>query len=97
MAGIPGAAYAAVGVLPASTPTAATGCGLTRAPQAFNLSARPAARMTLAALWSRSWTTRQAGHIHCRICSGSSVSRCPHMEQVLLDANHRDTALTVRP
>ena len=30
--------------------------GLTGAPQAFSLSARPAARMTLAALWSRSWT-----------------------------------------
>jgi len=38
--------YAAVGVLPVSTPTAATGCGLTRVPQSFSLSARPAARIT---------------------------------------------------
>ena len=48
--GFPLAAHAAVGVLPVSTPTAATGCGLTWAPQSFSLSARPAARMTLAAL-----------------------------------------------
>jgi hypothetical protein len=46
--------------------------------------------MTCAALWSRSWTTRHAGHDHWRTCSGSSSRRCPHAEQVLLDANHRD-------
>ncbi|EUA17335.1 putative transposase [Mycobacterium xenopi 3993] len=55
--------------------------------------------MTLAALWSRSWTAPHCGHVHVRICSGSSSRRCPHpgVEQVLLDANHRDTVRTVRP
>ena len=65
--------------------------------EAFSLSARPAARMTFAALWSRSWTARHAGHVHDRICSGSSSRRCPQTEQVLLDASQRDTVCTVRP
>ncbi len=49
------AAHAVLRWVPASAPAAA-GCGLTPAPQAFGLSARPAANMFFAALMSRSWT-----------------------------------------
>ena len=53
--------------------------------------------MTLAALWSPSWTAPHDGHIQVRICNGSSSSRCPHAEHVLLDASQRDTEFSVRP
>src|SRR5215510_11607206 len=54
--------------------------GLTLAPQAFYLSVCPTARnilipsslMFLAALWSRSWQVRQAGHSQIRSLSDSS-------------------------
>ena len=57
------------------------GC-LTSAPQAET--ARPAARVFFAALISRSCRVPQDGHCHARVLSGSSASRCPQAEQVLL-------------
>ena len=53
--------------------------------------------MTLAALWSLSWMTEQVGHDHLRTRNGSSSSRFPHAEHVVLDASHRDTVWRVRP
>jgi len=64
----------------ASSPRASLVGGLTKAPPAINLSARPAARMFLAALWSRSCTAQQAGHCQALVRSASSSntgrSRC---------------------
>jgi hypothetical protein len=90
--------YAAVELLSASSPrTFRLVEGLTGAPQTFPLSARPAARMTWAALWSRSWIALHAGHVHSRTCSDSSSSTRPHALHVLLDASQRDTKFVVRP
>jgi hypothetical protein len=56
---------------------------LTPAPQAAT--ARPAARMFLAALISRSCRVRQPGQVQCRVLKESSASRYPHAEQVFDD------------
>ena len=53
--------------------------------EAFRLSARPAARMFLAALWSRSCTVAHDGHFQEPMCRGSASSRRAHIEQVLVE------------
>src|SRR5690606_13432313 len=70
--------------------------GLTPAPQAFYLSASPAARMFLAALTSRSWVAPQ-GQVHCRTFSGMASCRAPHALHSLLLGDQRSTAITSRP
>src|SRR6516165_7736361 len=65
------------------------------APQADT--ARPAARMFLAALRSRSCRVRQSGHVQRLVLSLSSGSRYPHAEQILDDGNHLSTAIRFRP
>ena len=68
---------------------------LTSAPQADT--ARPAARMFFAALMSRSCREPHEGHVQCRVERLSSASRCPHVEQVLLDGYQRSTTISSRP
>ncbi len=69
--------------------------GLTPSPQA--LTASPAARMTFAALTSRSWTAPHPAHVHSRTPSGIVVAITPHAEHVLDDGQNRSIAITVRP
>src|SRR5687768_15888853 len=77
------AAHAAPRRVPASTATAGVIPGLTLPPQAFWVSASPAAtKMLRAALTSRSWTTPQARQAQTRRPSGLGPSRYPHAEQV---------------
>src|SRR6185437_1416917 len=74
---------------------------LTSAPQASpgepRATARPAARMFLAALISRSCRDRQDGHVQCLIDRLSSVSRCPHAEHVLELGYQRSITTSSRP
>ena len=78
--------------------------GLTRAPQAFNLSVCPTARSILtpssltflAALWSRSWQAPQASHFQKRSLSDSSSRRCPHSEHNCDDGNQRSMTTKFR-
>lgn len=74
------AAHAAPRWVPASAATAGASPGLTSPPQAFSLSARPAARMFFAALTSRSWTAPQPAHCQARTPSGLGPSLTPHAE-----------------
>src|SRR5882724_9275581 len=76
------AAHATLRWVPVSTGPATVDGGLTVPPQAFNLSARPAARMLRAALTSRSCTAPQAAHLQTRTPSGLGPSITPHAEQV---------------
>src|SRR6266702_6656621 len=71
--------------------------GLTLAPQAFSLSACPAARILTAALSSRSCTVPQPGHTQIRTRNGISPITYPHAEHVLDEGSHRDTLCTMRP
>src|SRR5690606_2257463 len=68
---------------------------LTSAPQADT--ARPAAKMFLAAFMSRSCRVPQDGHVQCRVERLSSASRCPHAEHVLLVGCHRSITTRRRP
>ena len=88
--------------VPVSAPTAPGGPGcLTSAPQASpgepRATARPAARMFLAALMSRSCRARQIGHVQCRVLKDSPASRCPHAEQVLDDGYQRSITTSSCP
>lgn len=47
--------------------------------------ASPAARSTLAAFTSRSWTVPHEAQTHSRTFSGNDAARWPHAEHVLLD------------
>ena len=82
--------------VPASPRCADIAAGLTLAPQAFSLSARPAARIFLAALWSRSWTEPHP-QVHARTFSGFLSPTVPHVEHILVDGNHRSIRWNVRP
>src|SRR5699024_9772205 len=66
-------------------------------PQAFRLSARPAARMVRAALVSRSSTRPHAAHSNVRIDNGAASVTAPHVEQVLLVGTHRSMSTSSRP
>ena len=92
------AAHAAPRRVPASLATA-RGCpGLTLPPQAFCVSASPAAtRMLRAALTSRSWTTPHAWQAQARTPSGLGPSRCPHAEQICEVGSQRPILTTRRP
>src|SRR5690606_25009042 len=70
---------------------------LTVPPQAFSLSARPAARMFLAALTSRSWTVPHSLHVHDRTCKGLGPSRAPHAEHTWEVGANRLIRANVRP
>ena len=59
--------------------------------------ARPAARMFLAALTSRSCRVPQDGHCHVRVLSERSASRCPHAEHVLELGYQRPVTIRCRP
>src|SRR5215207_5634968 len=87
--------------VPASPATARIAPGLTLPPQAFLVSAGPAAtrmpRMLRAALASRSWMTPHAWHAQERTLSGLGPSRCPHAEQVCEVGSQRPTLTTRRP
>jgi hypothetical protein len=92
------AAHAAPRWVPASLPTAATAGGLTPAPQAFWVSASPAAtRMLRAAFTSRSWVVPHAPQVQMRRSSGFGPSRCPHTEQVCVVGSNRPILMTRRP
>ena len=54
------------------------------APQAFRLSARPAASMFLAAFTSRSCIVPHAAQVHSRTCNGFGPSFAPHAEHTWL-------------
>src|SRR5690606_1041237 len=73
-----------------------SGAGLTGPPQAFYLSASPAARMLRAALTSRSWAAPQA-HCQVRTFSGIFSCRVPHAEHSLEEGNQRSTTSSSRP
>jgi len=83
------AAHAAPRRVPVSAATAGAGPGLTSPPQAFSLSARPAARMFFAALTSRSCTTPQPVHCHTRTRSALGPFLNPHAEQTCVVGSHR--------
>jgi hypothetical protein len=51
-------------------------------PQAFSLSARPAAKMLRAASMSRSCTAPQAAQVQVRTDSGFGPSLVPHSEHI---------------
>src|SRR5689334_16243873 len=70
--------------------------GLTRAPQAFELSQRPWANTFFAALTSRSWTTPQR-QVHDRTDSGLGPSSRPHAEHVRDVGANRSVLAKVRP
>src|SRR6266516_8084279 len=93
-------AHAAPGRVPASAPTAAIADGLTSAPQAFCVSASPAAtsrlRMLRAALASRSCSVPHAGQAQARTLSGLGPSRYAHAEQVWEVGSHRPILTTRR-
>ena len=89
--------------VPASSPTAGASPGLTPAPQAFAISASPAAILcpsasTLrAALRSRSCSAPHRGQVHDLTASGLGPSSCPQVEHSRDDGNLRSTFTTVRP
>ena len=85
------AAHAAPRWVPASSGTATAGGGLTSPPQAFSLSARPAARMFRAAFTSRSCTAPHAAHDQTRTPSGLGPSFAPQPEQVWDVGTNRPT------
>lgn len=91
------AAHAAPRWVPASPGTAAITGGLTLPPQAFSLSARPAARMFRAAFTSRSWTVPHAAHCQVRTLSGLGPSLVPHSEQTWLVGTNRPIRWNSRP
>ena len=70
---------------------------VTSAGRGVRTTARPAARMFLAALMSRSCRVPQAGHGHAGWKGTASASRCPHAEHVLLDGYQRSITTTCRP
>jgi hypothetical protein len=55
------------------------------------LSARPAAKMFLAAFTSRSWIVPHAGHVHWRTLSGFGPSFTPQAEHTWLVGSNRPT------
>src|SRR5690606_1260758 len=65
-------------------------------PQAFSLSARPAARMLIAALTSRSWTAPH-GQAHSRTFSGIDSASAPQAEHSFELGNQRSIFTRVRP
>jgi hypothetical protein len=91
------AAHAALRWVPASPAAASVSAGLTPPPQAFSLSARPAARMLIAALISRSCRAPQAAHVQARTPSGFGPSFTPHCEQVCDVGTNRPIWWNVRP
>src|SRR5580704_6938668 len=90
------AAHAALRWVLASAPAAAR-CGLTPAPQAFDLSARPAAKMFFAAFTSRSWTVSHAAQVQVRTLSGFGPSFTPHAEHTWDVGSNRPILPNVRP
>ena len=76
------AAHAAPRWVPVSPGRASRSPGLTVPPQAFSLSARPAARTFLAALTSRSCTAPHAWHCQVRTLERLGAVLAPHVEQV---------------
>ena len=68
---------------------------LTFSPQAFTAS--PAARIFLAALWSRSWSAPHSGHSHERTANGKEESVYPQSEQRFEDGKNWSMATTDRP
>ena len=61
------------------------------------MSARPAAKMFLAAFTSRSWTVPHAAHVHCRTLSRLGPSLTPHAEHTWLVGSNRPILANVRP
>src|SRR5579859_613847 len=88
--------HAACGWIPASWRGAGTGAGLTCAPRAFTLSARPAASTLMTALTSRSWVDRQ-GQGHDRTLSAILSLIRPQSEHIRVDGKNRSTRANVRP
>src|SRR5439155_11571275 len=88
--------HAASGRIPASPRGAGTSAGLTRAPQAFRLSARPAASTCMVALTSRSWVDPQ-GQVHDRTLSAILSLVRPQSEHIRVDGKNRSTRPKVRP
>src|SRR5690348_6337699 len=79
------AAHAALRWVPASPAGAGIVPGLTWPPQAFTVSARPAATLPSlstfrAAFTSRSWAVPHAAQVHSRMQSGLGPSLTPHAE-----------------
>lgn len=68
---------------------------LTFSPQAFTAS--PAARIFLAALWSRSWCDPHSGHSHERTANGKEESVYPQPEQRFEDGKNWSMATSDRP
>ena len=67
------------------------------APQAFGLSARPAANMFFAAFTWRSWAVPHAAHAHSRTLSGFGPSFTPQAEHTWLVGSNRPIRANVRP
>ena len=61
------------------------------------MSARPAAKMFLAAFTSRSWTVPHAPHVHARTLSGFGPSVTPQAEHTWLVGSNRPIRANVRP
>ena len=79
------AAHAALQWVPASAPTA-TACGLTPVPQAFSLSARPAARIFFAAFTSRGGQTiRALWGAGLRWASGGETGEVGHQAHLVVE------------
>ncbi|HEY5180646.1 MAG TPA: hypothetical protein VIJ07_12900, partial [Dermatophilaceae bacterium] len=89
------AVHAAPRWVPASTLRAGLPLGLTGAPQAFRVSASPAATRTFrAALASRSWLAPHARHVHSRTPSGLGPSFTPQAEHTWLVGSNRPIVTT---
>ena len=61
------------------------------------MSARPAAKMFLAAFTSRSWAVPHAAHVHSRTLSGFGPSFTPQAEHTWLVGSNRPILANVRP